>query len=83
MLYWRDLDGPEVDWVLQNPDVLVPIEVKLTDRPSLSDAKHLKAFLGEYQKAEVGYIVCQIPRKMQLSDNIFAISWQELESIEL
>jgi len=42
--YWRDPDGPEVDWVIDHPDKLIPIEVKYTDKPNVDDAKHLKTF---------------------------------------
>ncbi len=81
ILYWRDLDGPEVDWVVQTPNALIPIEVKLTDRPKISDAKHIKTFINEYEEASEAYIVCQVPRKMMLSENITAIPWQSLHTI--
>lgn len=79
--YWKDLNGPEVDWVIEQEKFLTPIEVKWTDKPSLSDAKHLKIFLKEYENSQFGYIICQTPHRMKLSDNIFAIPWQELDSI--
>jgi len=80
VLYWRDLAGPEVDWVLQTPELLIPIEVKLTDKPRLNDAKHLETFMKEYDEAQQGYIICQAPRKMKLSENIYAIPWQSIFS---
>jgi len=79
--FWRDPDGPEVDWIIQTPQTLIPIEVKWTSAPTLGDAKHLQVFLDEYEEAKTGYVVCQIPRRMKLSDNIYAIPWQEIDTL--
>lgn len=76
--YWRDLNGPEVDWVIEMPNRWIPIEVKWTDSPSLNDAKHLEIFLDEYKEAECGYIVCRTSNRMKLSNRVYAISWLDL-----
>ena len=81
--FWRDPDGPEVDWIIQTSQSLIPIEVKWTAAPTMSDAKHLQTFLKEYEEAEVGYIVCQIPRKMKLDENIYAIPWQDIYELSV
>ena len=75
LFYWRDTNGPEVDWVLQLGDSIIPIEVKLTDKPNQSAAKHLALFLAEYPQAKQGYVICQVPRKIKLRDNIYALPW--------
>jgi uncharacterized protein len=79
--YWRDPSGPKVDCVIQNNGTLVPIEIKYTDRPNPSDAKHLRTFINEYDEAEQGFIVCRAPRKMKIADNVIAIPWQEVHTI--
>jgi predicted AAA+ superfamily ATPase len=79
--YWRDLNGMEVDWLLETEGKLIPIEVKLTDSPRLQDAKHLRVFLSEYEEATVAYVVCQVPRKMKLAEGIYALPWQELSEV--
>lgn len=76
--FWQDANGPEVDWVIERQGQYIPIEVKWTDSPKAKDARHLKVFLDEYSNAEVGYIVCQTPRPLKISDNIQAIPWQLL-----
>lgn len=76
--YWHDSDGPEVDCVIDAPDKLIPIEIKYTERPTITDAKHLITFLDEYESAEKAYIVCRGARKMKLTDRIYAIPWQDL-----
>ena len=79
--YWRDLNGPEVDWVIKFADHYIPIEVKWTDAPKVKDAHHLTLFLNEYEQAKKGYIVCQTPNRMQLTDQVDAIPWQDLPSL--
>lgn len=79
--YWKDLNGPEVDWVVQLENNLIPLEVKLTDSPKIDDARHLKIFLNEYDEAKKAYVVCQAPRVIQLAENIFALPWQKLKEI--
>lgn len=76
--FWRDADGPEVDWVVEHEGRLVPVEVKWSDRPSLSDARHLRVFLAEHRAARSGFIVCRCPRPLGLDADITAIPWETL-----
>lgn len=75
--FWRDPDGPEVDWVVEHHGSFLPIEVKLTDHPTARDAKHLLVFMKEYP-ARAGLVVCTAPRPIRLEQNITAIPWQNL-----
>jgi len=79
--FWRDADGPEVDWIIDKEKDLIPIEVKWTDSPSKRDTKNLDIFLREYKKAKQGYVVCQTPNPIQLSPRIQAISWKEIAKL--
>ena len=79
--FWRDPDGPEVDWVIDNGTSYIPIETKWTDSPTKSDIKHLKVFLDEYKNSKAGYLICQTPRKVMLDKNIFALPWQEVSEL--
>ncbi|MBI4358099.1 MAG: ATP-binding protein [Candidatus Omnitrophica bacterium] len=81
--FWRDPDGPEVDWVMDVEDHYIPLEVKWTQSPTPSDMKHLKLFLSEYSASRVGYLVCQTPRKLKFAENIFALPWQDLDKLIL
>ena len=81
LFYWRDYDGPEVDWVVKSDKKLIPIEVKATETPKLSHCKHLQTFLNEHETVEHGFLICQIPRPMQLAPQIKAIPWREIENI--
>ena len=79
--FWRDPDGPEVDWVIDKNGAYTPVEVKWTENPTVSDIRYLEVFLSEYSSAETGYLVCQIPRKIKLSRRVFAIPLQSIKEL--
>ena len=63
--------------MLERKGTYLPIEVKLTDRPALKDARHLLVFMKEY-KAKKGLVVCTTPRAVRLHEAVTAIPWQDL-----
>lgn len=79
--FWRDPDGPEVDWLIDRDGVYTPIEVKWTDSPEARDARHLSCFIKEYPSAKQGYVICRTPSRVKLSPNVLAVPWQELRMI--
>lgn len=79
--FWRDPDGPEVDWVVEGGGALLAVEVKWTDTPGRRDFRHLEVFLHEYPEASCGFVVCRCPRRLRLAEKIYALPWQELPSI--
>jgi predicted AAA+ superfamily ATPase len=78
--FWRDPDGPEVDWVVEHPGGLLPLEVKLADRPTEQDIRYLRVFLDEYGARE-GFVICTAPRRFRLSPRIVAVPWHELPEV--
>ncbi|MBF0492261.1 MAG: DUF4143 domain-containing protein [Deltaproteobacteria bacterium] len=79
--FWRDADGPEVDWVIEREEEYIPIEVKWSEAPRLNDAKHLQIFLSEYPNAKKAYIVSRTAKPYKLSPRIEVLSWKELWSL--
>jgi uncharacterized protein len=74
IMYWRDHSGPEVDYILEKDQQIIPIEVKWSEAPNKSDIKHLLAFMKEH-KLPVGYVVCRCLKKLQLADGVIAYPW--------
>ena len=79
--FWRDPDGPEVDWIVVGDDRWVPVEVKWSEAPAERDTRHLQTFLSEYPKARDGVVVCRTPRRFKLAPKITAVPWQEIHSL--
>lgn len=77
--YQRTRDGAEVDFIVEHGDTLTPIEVKWTESPKLSDARHLLTCLGEHpRKARHGYVICRCPRPLRLHEQVTALPWNRL-----
>jgi predicted AAA+ superfamily ATPase len=81
--YWRDPDGPEVDWIIDYQGRYLPIEVKWTSTPNIKHGKHLVTFRQEYsnQTMHRGYIVCRTASALKLTEWLWAIPWQQLPEI--
>jgi predicted AAA+ superfamily ATPase len=79
--YWRDHNGPEVDYVIDIHHQYLPIEVKLTENPKIQDCRHLTKFLAEYPCYSKGFLVCRCEEIRVLAPNIIALPWQLLPKI--
>lgn len=79
--FWRDPDGPEVDWIVVAEDRWLPVEVKWSASPSGRDARHLQTFLAEYPKAREGIVVCRTPRRFKIGPHVTAVPWQEIPDV--
>jgi predicted AAA+ superfamily ATPase len=79
--FWRDPDGPEVDWLLEGEKKIIPIEVKWTERPNDGDIRHLKTFMNEYPDAKKGFVVCRTDSPRKLADRIYVLPWNRLPEI--
>jgi predicted AAA+ superfamily ATPase len=77
--FWRTTGGAEVDAVLETRREDIPLEVKWTENPRPTDARHVELFLDTYPKrSRQGFVVCRAPRAIRLTDRVTALPWQEL-----
>jgi predicted AAA+ superfamily ATPase len=80
--YWRDHNGPEIDWVVEWNNRWIPVEVKWTEHPQPKHGTYLNQFIKENPgKASIGYIVFTGDRARQIDKNIIALPWFELYQI--
>lgn len=79
--FWRDPDGPEVDWVLTRENRCLPVEVKWSDAPTAADARHLVTFQSEHRSARHGLVVCRAAKRFQLARGIVALPWHEIPAV--
>lgn len=74
--YWRTVTGDEIDFVIESDGRLLPIEVKATTRPRLSDAAGLRAFRAEYGKAARAGLLLHAGQTLEwLAPDILAAPW--------
>jgi predicted AAA+ superfamily ATPase len=82
LMYWRDHAGAEVDFIIEYNHIYTPIEVKWSTNPNVKDCRHLVKFQQEYPCSKLSYIICQVERVLEITDNIIAIPWQQLELLQ-
>lgn len=76
ILFWRTVNGEEVDFVIEHGKTLLPIEVKSTARPGYADARHLLAFRDEYGPAVHGGLLLHGGEEVfWLAEGVLAAPW--------
>lgn len=61
---------------METPTEVLPVEVKWTERPSPSDARHVETFLDLHPDlATRGYVVCRCARRQALTPRVTALPW--------
>ena len=76
LYYQCSQDGREIDFIIEHRGKLTPIEVKWTERPCESDARHLRAFMKEHPKqVDRAYIICRCSRPLEICEKVTALPW--------
>lgn len=76
VLYWRTVSGDEVDFVIEDGDSLLPIEIKSTVRPRLRNTGRLRAFRKEYgDQARSGLLLHTGDTVEWLTPDVLAVPW--------
>jgi uncharacterized protein len=76
ILFWRTAAGHEVDFVIEGPKRLLPVEVKAAARVSPGDARGLEVFLDEYaDSADGGLLLHCGGEAFPLTKRILAAPW--------
>ena len=76
--YWRTVSGAEVDFVLETPSEVIPIEAKYTQNPRPEDASGIEHFIARYPQVRRGFVVCRVRQVEQLSEHVTAIPWDQI-----
>lgn len=76
ILYWRTASGHEVDFVIETPHRLIPIEVTTATRIRPADAKGLETFLAEYpRRTDGGLLLYGGSETFLLTRRVLAAPW--------
>ncbi|MGA2090791.1 MAG: ATP-binding protein [Endomicrobiales bacterium] len=70
--YWRTVTGAEIDFIIEQGKHLLAVEVKSSENVSISDARHVLAFLDEFPHA-YGVILYGGSAARRLHDRLTAI----------
>ncbi len=76
ILFWRTSKGAEVDFVVETPKELLPVEVKSSRTVRVSDARHLDTFMSEYgDKVRAGVLIYAGRETHWLNERVLAVPW--------
>jgi predicted AAA+ superfamily ATPase len=76
VLYWRTATGEEVDFIIETPQRILPIEVKTSARVGVADARGLESFLDEYADAtDGGLLLHGGDETYPLTRRVLAVPW--------
>jgi len=78
VLHWRTAGGAEVDFVIELPDRLLPIEVKASRRVNYRDARHLRTFLTDYPTAQGALLLYDGDEVLWMDKRILAAPWHRV-----
>lgn len=79
VLYWRTATGLEVDFVIETPRRLLPVEVKAGERVTSADARGLTAFVEEYPGLADGGLLLYGGREVfPLTRRVLAVPWWQV-----
>jgi predicted AAA+ superfamily ATPase len=79
ILFWRTASGDEVDFVIEHQGRLLPIEVKASGRPRLTDARALTLFRREYSDvAHTGLLLHTGDELDWIADGVLAVPWWKI-----
>lgn len=79
IFYWRTADGLEVDFVVEQEQQLLPIEVKTSEKLVPRDARALEAFCQEYpDRAPRGLLLYAGSETFLLTRHVLATPWWQV-----
>ncbi len=77
LYYWKDHNGPEVDYVIEYGHHYLPIEVCYSAKPKQNEAKHILVFLEEYPCILPAMVICLVDKAVFMHEHVIAVNWQE------
>lgn len=73
--HWRAASGQEVDFVVEDGGLLLPVEIKASTSVGTGDARHLRKFREDHGEARRGLILSGDSEIRVLSPGIIAAPW--------
>lgn len=74
IFFYRTAAGLEIDFLICGEGIIVPVEVKFSEKASYADARHLEVFMKEHKKiAPFGIIIYRGVEFKEIRQNIWAV----------
>lgn len=73
--HWRLASGQEIDFILQEKQQLIPVEIKAKTDIRSRDARHIRTFLDRHSNVPRGLLLSCDPEIKQLEGGVLAAPW--------
>lgn len=73
--HWRLTSGQEVDFIIQENQQIMPIEIKSATNIESRDARHIVAFREKYARSRFGLLLSSDPNIRVLNNGVIAAPW--------
>lgn len=77
--FWRTSKGADVDFVIETPDRLIPVEVKSSSRVRPGDLRGLSAFQSEYgERVPAAIVLYMGDETLWVREGVLAVPWDRV-----
>ncbi len=73
LFYYRDSDRKEVDLIIEENNILYPIEIKKTANPGPGASKHFQVLEKTGKEIGTGNVICMIQDLVPIKKNVWAV----------
>lgn len=78
LYFYRDKDKKEIDLILEENNVLYPVEIKKKSNPDKDDIANFKVLEKLNVQIGTGMVVCLTKNNLPIIDNVFSMNVQDL-----
>ena len=78
LFFYRDKDKKEIDLILEENNVLYPVEIKKKSNPDKDDIANFKVLEKLNVQIGTGMVVCLTKNNLPIIDNVFSMNVQDL-----
>ncbi|MDR0723641.1 MAG: DUF4143 domain-containing protein [Endomicrobium sp.] len=71
--FYRDKNQKEIDLIIEQNNMLYPIEIKRTANPTANDVKNFNILKSFKKKVETGAVICLVDSPLPITKNTLAI----------
>jgi predicted AAA+ superfamily ATPase len=76
VFHWRTASNREIDFIVEISGALLPVEVKATTRPTVADARHIRAFRLEHPETALPGLLLHTGQTVGwLTADVMAVPW--------
>lgn len=77
MFYWRTSAGAEIDFIIENGNQLIPIEVKWSEKIDYRNTVNMEMFLKDFKdSAPFGIVLYKGRELLKIKENIFLVPFE-------